>query len=132
MDKVAEILKHAPGMAIMGVRKEVSDSMNIVFAVSYEQFWKYKVKREKSISEPSLPYLGPIGELAEPVENVKQAIMNALRDRVLDAADLPGLESHIQLSKMAFDLQSRYKLSLSALWNGYDRLLQSIHATNDS
>jgi len=135
MDKVAEILKHAPGMAIMGVRKEVSDSMNIIFAVSYEQFWKYseKVKREKGISEPSLPYLGPIGELAEPVENAKQAIMGALRDRVLDAADLPGLESHIQVevSKMAFDLQSRYKLSLSALWDGYDRLLQSIHATNE-
>lgn len=135
MDKVAEIMEVAPGMAVCSIRKEASDKMFVKDAVSYQQFWEYneKVRRERGETRPTLPYTGPLGELSAPVESVKEAIMGAIRDRVLDATDLPDLERHIlvEVGKIAFDLQSRYKLSLSALWDGYDRLLQGVHATND-
>lgn len=135
IDKAAEILGNAAGLALLVVRKEASDTRNVIFAASYGQFWRYneKVRREKGDTGPLLPYIGPVGELADPVHCAKEAIMGALRDRVLDAADLPGLERHIQLEvgKVAFDLQSRYKLSLAALCDGYERLLQGIHSTND-
>lgn len=131
MDKVSELKDQAKGLVLLCIFMAPNRTITVKQASGYDQFYRFSAVRRKQIGAlpPELPYTGPVGDLAEPLEGMKNAIVAALRDRVLDAVDLQHLEKAIRLStsKIAFILQNRYKICFTAVYEGYHRLLKGIN-----